>query len=174
MILGPDIFFWTLVSWNLYQGFVPFYSILDYECSFWRRLWIMSVRFGDGNVRSYKSFLHPTFNHHHKEVFILKVRFFTLYFVHVSCIQGCRELIVEKNCDSSSFSFKLFIEVLPLVIILDALMFCIETFMVSHCLFHVLKFSWFLVVLLGELKLCVEALGFLFILWVHSIFVSKL
>jgi hypothetical protein len=36
------------------------------------------------------------------------------------------------------------------------LVFYIEVFMVSRCPSHVLKLSWILVILLGELKLCVE------------------
>jgi hypothetical protein len=47
------------------------------------------------------------------------------------------------------------------------LVLCIEAFMVFHCPFHVIKFSWFLVILLGELKLCVEVPRFLVSLWMH-------
>ncbi len=123
-------------------------SILDYECSFWRRHWFMSVCFKDGSIRLVKSFLRPTFNHHHKEVFILKVRFFTLYFVHASYVQGF-ELIAKKVCDSVSFSFKLFLEALHLVVILDALKFCVESLISSCpalCWCSALKFSWSFIV----------------------------
>ncbi len=127
-----------------------FCSILHYECSFWRQRRFMRVCFRDDNIRLARSFLHPTFNHRHKEVFILKVRFFTLYFVCASYIQGFK-LIIEKVCDNVSFSFKLFIEALPLVIILDALKFCIESLIFSClalCWCSILKFSWSFVVLL--------------------------
>jgi hypothetical protein len=110
----------------------------------------MSVHFGDGGIKFARSFLRPTFNHHHKEVFILKVRFFTLRFICASCIQGCRKLIVKKVCDSLSSSFKLFIKAPPLVIILDALKFCIESLLSSHptlCWCFALKLSWSLIVL---------------------------
>jgi hypothetical protein len=109
------------------------------------------VCFGDSSIRFARSFLRPTFNHHHKETFILKVKFFILYFVRASYIQGCRELIVEKVCDSVSFSFKLFIEALLPIIILDALKFCIESLLFGHptmCWCSTLKFSWSFVVLL--------------------------
>jgi hypothetical protein len=110
----------------------------------------MSVCFGDGGIRFARSFLCLTFNHHHEEVFNLKVRFFTLYFICASCIQGCQELIVKKVCDNLSFSFKLFIEALPLVIILDALKFCIESLLFGHptlCWCFALKLSWSLIIL---------------------------
>jgi hypothetical protein len=111
----------------------------------------MNVHFGDCGVRFARSFLHPTFNHYHKEVFILKARFFILYFVRASYIQGCQELIVEKICDNLSFSFRLVIEALPLVVILDALKFCIESLLSNHlalCWCFALKLSWSFVVLL--------------------------
>jgi hypothetical protein len=102
--------------------------------------------FGDGSIRFARSFLRPTFNHHYKEVFILKVRFFTLYFVRASYIQVCRKLIVEKVCDNVSFLFKLFIEALPLVVILDALKFCVESLLSScptlYWSFHALSLSF--------------------------------
>ncbi len=110
MILGLDVLSQTPISWNKNQGFAPFCSLLDYECSFWRQHWFMNVHFGDGGKRLPRSFLHPSFNHYHKEAFILKVRFYILYFIHVSCIQGCWKLIIKKVCDNLSFSFKLFIE----------------------------------------------------------------
>jgi hypothetical protein len=50
----------------------------------------LCVCFGEGGIRFARFFLCPTFNHHHKEKFILKVKFFTLYFVRASYIQGCR------------------------------------------------------------------------------------
>lgn len=153
----------------------------------------MNVHFGDCGVRFARSFLHPTFNHHHKEVFILKIRFFILYFVRVSYIQGCQELIVKKVCDSLNFSFKLFIEALPLVIIFYALKFCIESllsnhlalcwcfalklFMVFHRPSHALKLLWFLVIFMGGLKLYFEVLGSLVGLWMHwsfTLFSSKI
>ncbi len=59
------------------------------------------------------------------------------YFIllRASYIQGCQKLIGKKVCDNVSFSFMLFVKVLPLVVILDALKFCIES-LLSSC--HVL------------------------------------
>jgi len=154
MIPRLNVFSQTLVSWNWYQGFAPFCSILDYECSFWRWCWFMNVRFGNDDIRFVRSFLHPTFNHLHKEVWVhLDVKLF--YFVHASCIQDCWELIMKKVCESLSFSFKLFTEVLPLVVIFDALKFCIEYLLFDHfvpCWCSTLKLSWSFVVLLMRLS----------------------
>jgi hypothetical protein len=111
----------------------------------------MNVHFGDCGIRFARSFLHLTFNHHHKEAFIIKVRFFILYFVCASYIQGCQELIVKKVCDNLNFSFKLFIEALPLIVILDALKFCIESLFSNNlalCWCFALKLSWSFLVFL--------------------------
>ncbi len=132
----------------------------------------MNVHFGDGGIRFARSFLHPTFNHHHKEAFILKMRFFTLHFICVSYIQCCWKLIVEKVCDSLSFSFKLFIEALPLVIILDALKFCIESLFFCHpilCWCSTLKISWSFIILFMRWI----SHGFWSSLWVRRSFALK-
>lgn len=151
-------------------------AALVYECVFWR--WWHKIC----NILLMSNFESPSQGGIHFEGEIL-----SLYFVCDSYIQGCRKLIVEKVCDNVSFSFKLFIEALPLIVIIDALKFCIESlifvflfcvgvlhwildfwssysmlvfyievFMVSRCPSHVLKLSWILVILLGELKLCVK------------------
>jgi hypothetical protein len=56
--------------------------ILIHECSFWRWCQFLSAPFGDSNIRFARSFLHPTFNCHHKEEFVLKVRFLICYLLH--------------------------------------------------------------------------------------------
>jgi hypothetical protein len=113
---------------------------LVYECAFWR-LWRKICK-----ILPTSNFQSPSQGGVHLEGKIF-------YFIFCMCFLHSRLSRVDsrKDFDNLSFSFRLVIEALPLVVILDALKFCIESLLSNHlalCWCFALKLSWSFVVLL--------------------------